>query len=78
MIHIQRAVGGVQVTEFPKSSEFLEHYLHSPPNSVPLVNSQDGLVRPDLAWHGSEKLLTVMTGLRLASQLEAQTLSPVR
>jgi len=29
------------------------------------------------ARHGSEKLLTGMTGLRLASQLEAQTLSPV-
>lgn len=78
MIHIQRALGSVQVTEFPQGCEFLEHFLHLPQNSVPLVNSQDGLVWPDQAWHGSGKILTGMTGLRLASQLEAQTLSPVR
>lgn len=71
MIHIQRAVGGVQMTKFPQSWVFLEHFHCSPQNSVPLVNSQDGLVWPDLAWHGSAKLLTGMTGLRLASQLEA-------
>lgn len=80
MIHIQRAVGGVQVTELLQSIEFLEHFPLSLQISCALgqLITWSGLVWPDLAWHGSGKVLTGMTGLRLASQLEAQTLSPVR
>lgn len=60
MIHIQSAVGRIRVTEFLKVFGAIAGKKNK---SVPLVNLRHGLVQPDLAWHGSEKILTSMTGL---------------